>query len=78
MQLSELSKYELTNVSEERLPDVIRNFKLDGALCTEVEASEDGTFVIRATYQNAPRPGSFGAGKYGIGLYGGKSATKTG
>jgi len=48
-------RYELTGVSEERLPDVARNFHLDGATSVEIEPEPSGFWTVRANYLSTPR-----------------------
>ena len=42
--------YELTGVSDQRLPDVTKNFKTEGAVSTEVILEPDGLWTVRAKF----------------------------
>lgn len=46
--------YELTGVSDERLPDVLRNFRADGAVETETIPESGGLWTVRAKFGVAP------------------------
>lgn len=47
--------YELTSVAEQRLRDVTKNFKDEGAAVTEVFRANDGTWTVRATFTDDAR-----------------------